>query len=74
VCMAEPASSHILLAALTTLLIEALEAEETRQFGTDRLRNELRDLLARVERELGGAAQPRHLRLADGEASGVSDD
>jgi hypothetical protein len=71
--MANPTTSRILLAALTTLLIQALEDEETRHLATDRLRDDLRALLALVEEELDRTAHLRHLRVAESKESGVGD-
>jgi hypothetical protein len=72
--IAQALPPRILLAALVSLLIQALEDEETRHLASDELRDDLRTLLAHVEDELDGASQPRHLHLAGDEASGMSDD
>jgi hypothetical protein len=51
--MVDQPGHRIVLAALVTLLMDALEREDMRRFGNDQLRADLRGLLARVEDELG---------------------
>jgi hypothetical protein len=63
--------SRIRIAALVSLLTDALDEEETRHLASDRLRADLRALSARVEAELEQQAGRRRLRLAK---ESVSDD
>jgi hypothetical protein len=56
---------RILVAALVTLLTEALEHDETRHLTNDRLNADLRGLRTRVERELDERSGRRRLPVAD---------
>jgi hypothetical protein len=59
------------VAALTFLLIGALDEQEVAHLADDRLRSDLRGLQARTEAELEEASGRRRLRLAD---DSVADD
>jgi hypothetical protein len=65
---------RILVAALTTLLADALGAEETRHLIDDRFLADLSALRARVEAELDALAGERRLRLAEPPDTSVPDD
>jgi hypothetical protein len=71
--MADSIFPHIRVAALTTLLISALEDEEAMHLGNNRLRTDLQALQARAEAQL--EAVSRRLRLVDdADGSVVADD
>jgi hypothetical protein len=63
--MSEQIPPRIVVAALVSLLTDALEKEETRHLADDRLRADLRGLGTRVEAELEEQSGRRRLRLAD---------
>jgi hypothetical protein len=65
---------RILLAALLTLLTDALDQAETRHLTNDGLDAELRALRTRVEAELSDLAGERRLRLVDDPPGSVSAD
>jgi hypothetical protein len=60
------ASPRILLAAITSVLVQALEDEETAHYADEALRGDLLDLLSRVERDLQRIEGRSHLRPVEG--------
>ena len=64
----DEASPRILLAAITSVLLQALDDEETSQYADEALRTELMDLLSRVERDLRRLEGRTHLRSLEGGA------
>lgn len=61
--MADQVPPRVLVAALVTLLSDALDHEETLHLAHERFRADLRGLRARVENELASLAGSRRLRL-----------
>lgn len=64
----------ILLAAVSSLLLQELEREEHQHLANDRLKADLRAFAARVEDELDGLVARRGLHLAKDCGSEMSDD
>jgi hypothetical protein len=62
------ASPRILLAAITSVLLQALEDEQTSEYADDALRADLMDLLSRVEHDLRRLDGRAHLRSLEGGA------
>jgi hypothetical protein len=58
----EGASPRILLAAITSVLLQALADEETAHYADEALRSDLLDLLSRVEHDLDRIEGRSHLR------------
>jgi hypothetical protein len=67
-------SPRILVAALATLLADALDQAETWHLANGHFAADLRALRARVERELETHSGRRRLRLADDPDASVADD
>ena len=72
--MPDPMPPRILVAALVTLLADALEHDETRHLTSDRFKSDLGRLRARVEDELEARSGRRRLRVADEPDESVADD
>ena len=64
----DEASPRILLAAITSVLLQALDDEATAQYADEALRTELMDLLSRVEHDLRRLEGRAHLRSLEGGA------
>ena len=65
---------RILVAALATLLADALEQNAVQHLTNDRFKSDLRGLRARVESELEEQSGRRRLRLADEPDDSVAND
>jgi hypothetical protein len=66
---ADPVRPRIFVAALTTLLLEALGDAQTTHLASDRLKEDLQGLRTRVENELEVRVEPRRLHLASAPGS-----
>ena len=72
--MSDEISSCVLLAALLSVLNDALESDEVKHLVNERFKADVRGLQARVEAELDAHSTRRPLHLAEDADDSVADD
>ena len=72
--MSDQMPPRIRVAALVTVLVDALEHKETRHLANDRFMADLRGIRARAEGELETLSRRRRLRIAEEPGDSAADD